>query len=93
VTSTSPASGEDSASGQPDYAPIPQSASGRQSVTGRAGSPGAAVGAGNRRLSLALLVIAPAKLTVVLEATIVNVTLQTWSLVTRPSPRDHGQPA
>jgi hypothetical protein len=49
--------------------------------------------AGNRRLSLALLVIATAKLMVVFHATIVNVTLQTWSLVTRPSPRDHGQPA
>jgi hypothetical protein len=62
-------------------------------VTGRAGSSGAAVSAGNRRLSLALLVIATAKLMVVLDATIVNVRLQTWSLVTRPSPRDHGQPA
>jgi hypothetical protein len=93
VTSTSPASGADSASSQPGYAPIPQSAPGWPSVTGRAGSPGAAVGVGNRRLSLALLVIATAKLMVVLDATIVNVTLQTWSLATRPSPCDHGYPA
>ena len=44
---------------------------------------------GNRRLSLALLVIAIAQLTVVLDATIADVALPTWSLVTRPSPRDH----
>jgi hypothetical protein len=55
-------------------------------VTGRAGSPGATAGGGNRRLSLALLVTATAQLMVVLDATIVNVALPTWSLVTRPSP-------
>jgi hypothetical protein len=55
-------------------------------VTGRAGSPGATAGGSNRRLSLALLVIATAQLMVVLDATIVNVALPTWSLVTRPSP-------
>jgi len=86
VTSTSPASGSDSASGRPDYAPIPQSAPGPQSVTGRAGSPGTTAGGGNRCLGLALLVIATAQLMVVLDATIVNVALPTWSLVTRPSP-------
>ncbi len=42
--------------------------------------------AANRRLGLALLVIATAQLMVVLDATIVNVALPTWSLVTRPSP-------
>jgi hypothetical protein len=85
VTSTSPASGSDSASGRPDYAPTPKSAPGPQSVTGRAGSPGATAGSGNRRLSLALLVIATAQLTVVLDATIVNVAVPTWPLVTQPS--------
>jgi len=92
VTSTSPASGADSASGPPDYAPIPQSVPGPRSVTGRTGSPGATLGGGNRRLGLTLLVIAAAQLMVVLDATIVNVALPTWSLVTRPSPRDHGRP-
>jgi hypothetical protein len=86
VTSTSPATGADSAFGPPDYAPIAQSAPGLQSVTGRAGSPGATAVGGNRRLGLALLVIATAQLMVVLDATIVNVALPTWSLVTRPSP-------
>jgi hypothetical protein len=86
VTSTSPATGADSA---PDP-PIPQSAPGPQSVTGRAASPGATARGGNRRLGLALLVIAAAQLMVVLDATILNVTLPTWSLATRPSPRDHG---
>ena len=70
---TSPASGADSAPGPPGYAPIPQSAPGPQSVTGRAASPGATTGSGNRRLGLALLVIATAQLMVVLDATIVNV--------------------
>jgi len=86
VTSTSPVTGADSASGPPDYAPVAQSAPGPQSVTGRAGSPGATVGGGKRRLGLALLVIATALLMVVLDATIVNVALPTWSLVTRPAP-------
>jgi EmrB/QacA subfamily drug resistance transporter len=72
---TSPASGADSASGPPGYAPIPQPAPGLQSVTGRAASPGAAAGGGNRRLGLALLVIATAQLMVVLDGTIVNVAL------------------
>jgi EmrB/QacA subfamily drug resistance transporter len=71
---TSPASGADSAPGPPGYAPIPQPAPGPQSVTGRAASPGAAPG-GNRRLGLALLVIATAQLMVVLDGTIVNVAL------------------
>ena len=57
---------------------------GPRSVTGRACSPGATAGGGNRRLGLALLVIATAQLMVVL-ATIVNVALPPWSLVTRPS--------
>ncbi len=86
MTSTSPVTGADSASGPPDYAPVAQSAPGPQSVTGRAGSPGATVGGGKRRLGLALLVIATALLMVVLDATIVNVALPTWSLVTRPAP-------
>ena len=72
---TSPASGADSAPGPPDYAPIPRSAPGPQSVTGRAASSGSTVGGGNRRLGLALLVIATAQLMVVLDATIVNVAL------------------
>jgi hypothetical protein len=90
VTSTSPVTGADSAPDPPGYAPIPQSAPGPQSVTGRAGSPGATACGGNRRLGVALLVIATAQLMVVLDATIVNVALPTWSLVTRPFPRDHG---
>ena len=72
---TSPASGADSAPGPPGYAPIPRSAQGTQSVTGRAASPGAMAGGGNRRLGLALLVIATAQLMVVLDGTIVNVAL------------------
>jgi EmrB/QacA subfamily drug resistance transporter len=72
---TSPATGADSAPDPPDYAPVPQSAPGPQSVTGRAASPGATAGGGNRRLGLALLVIATAQLMVVLDATIVNVAL------------------
>jgi EmrB/QacA subfamily drug resistance transporter len=72
---TSPASGADSAPGPPGYAPIPQSAPGPQSVTGRAASPGATADGGNRRLGLALLVIATAQLMVVLDGTIVNVAL------------------
>ena len=65
---TPPASGADSAPG-------PQSMPGPQPVTGRAASPGATVSGGNRRLGLALLVIATAQLMVVLDATIVNVAL------------------
>jgi len=61
---TSPASGADSAAGPPGYAPIPRSA-----------SPGVTAGGGNRRLGLALLVIATAQLMVVLDGTIVNVAL------------------
>jgi hypothetical protein len=53
-------------------------------VTGRACSAGATAGGGNRRLGLALLVIATAQLMVVLAT--VNLALPTWSLVTRPSP-------
>jgi EmrB/QacA subfamily drug resistance transporter len=68
---TSPASGAGSASDLPDYAPTTRSA---QSGTGRAASPAATAG-GNRRLGLALLVIATAQLMVVLDATIVNVAL------------------
>ena len=63
---TSPASGAGSAPDLPDYAPIARS------------GPGAAARAtagGNRRLGLALLVIATAQLMVVLDATIVNVAL------------------
>jgi EmrB/QacA subfamily drug resistance transporter len=69
---TSPASGAGSAPGPPDYAPATGPA---QSETGRAASPGATAGDGNRRLGLALLVIATAQLMVVLDATIVNVAL------------------
>jgi EmrB/QacA subfamily drug resistance transporter len=72
---TSPATGADSAPDPPGYAPISRSAPGPQSVTGRASSPGATVGGGNRRLGLALVVIATAQLMVVLDATIVNVAL------------------
>jgi EmrB/QacA subfamily drug resistance transporter len=46
-----------------------------QSETGRAASAGATAGGGNRRLGLALVVIATAQLMVVLDATIVNVAL------------------
>ena len=70
----SPASG-DSAPGPPGYASIAQPAPGPPSVTGRAASPGTTVGGRNRRLGLALLVIATAQLMVVLDATIVNVAL------------------
>jgi hypothetical protein len=49
-------------------------------------------GGDNRRLGLALLVIATAQLMAVLDTTIINMALPTWSLVTRPSPRDHGLP-
>ncbi|HEV2371489.1 MAG TPA: MFS transporter [Streptosporangiaceae bacterium] len=72
---TSPASGAGSAHDLPDYAPIPQSALGPQSVTGHAASPGTTAGGVNRRLGLALVVIATAQLMVVLDATIVNVAL------------------
>ena len=72
---TSPASGAGSAPDPPGYARIPRSAPGTQSVTGRAAAPGTTAGAGNRRLGLALLVIATAQLMVVLDATIVNVAL------------------
>jgi EmrB/QacA subfamily drug resistance transporter len=44
-------------------------------VTGPAASPGVTAGGGNRRLGLALVVIATAQLMVVLDATIVNVAL------------------
>ena len=71
-TVTSPASGADSPPDLPDYAPIARSV---RSGTGRAASPGATAGGGNRRLGLALLVIATAQLMVVLDATIVNVAL------------------
>jgi len=74
-TVTSPASGAGSAPDPPDYAPISQSAPGPQSVAGRAASPAATASGGNRRLGLALLVIATAQLMVVLDATIVNVAL------------------
>ena len=84
---TSPAAAG-GAFGPPDYAPIPQSAPGPQSVTGRAGSPGATAdaGAGLRHLGLALLVNVTARLMAVLDATIANVALPTWSLMARPSP-------
>ena len=72
---TSPASGAGGAPRPPGYAPIPQSAPGTQSVPGRSATPGATAGGGNRRLGLALLVIATAQLMVVLDATIVNVAL------------------
>ena len=68
---TSPASGADSAPDLPGHAPIAQPA---PSGPGGAAAPGATVG-GNRRLGLALLVIATAQLMVVLDATIVNVAL------------------
>ena len=69
---TSPTSGAGSAPDLPDYAPTTRSA---QSEPGRAASPAATAGGGNRRLGLALLVIATAQLMVVLDATIVNVAL------------------
>ena len=70
-TVTSPASGAGSAADLPDYGPTTRSA---QSGTGQAAAPAATAG-GNRRLGLALLVIATAQLMVVLDATIVNVAL------------------
>jgi EmrB/QacA subfamily drug resistance transporter len=72
---TSAPSGADSAPDPPGYAPIPPSATGPQPVTGPAASPGATAGGASRRLGLALLVIATAQLMVVLDATIVNVSL------------------
>jgi EmrB/QacA subfamily drug resistance transporter len=68
---TSPASGAGSAPDLPDSAPTTQPA---QSETGQAAAP-ATAGGGNRRLGLALVVIATAQLMVVLDATIVNVAL------------------
>ena len=68
---TSPASGARSA---PDQVPIPRSELGPQSVTGPATSSDATP-VGNRRLGLALVVIAAAQLMVVLDGTIVNVAL------------------
>ena len=65
---TSPASGAGSAPDLPTTRPA-------RSVTERAASPAATAGGGNRRLGLALLVIATAQLMVVLDATIVNVAL------------------
>jgi EmrB/QacA subfamily drug resistance transporter len=72
---TSPASGAGSAPDLPDYAAIPRSVPGPQSETWRAASPAATAGGGNRRLGLALLVIATAQLMVVLDGTIVNIAL------------------
>jgi EmrB/QacA subfamily drug resistance transporter len=69
---TSPASGAGSAPDLPDYAPTTRSG---QSESGRAASSAATAGGGNRRLGLALLVIATAQLMVVLDGTIVNVAL------------------
>ena len=69
---TSPAPGAGSAPNLPDYTPTTRSA---QSETGRAASAAAMSGGGNRRLGLALLVIATAQLMVVLDGTIVNVAL------------------
>jgi hypothetical protein len=69
---TSPASGAGSSPGPPEHAPTTRSA---QSQTGGAASTAATAGGGNRRLGLALVVIATAQLMVVLDATIVNVAL------------------
>ena len=74
---TSPASGAGSGPDLPDHAQIPRSA---QSVTGRATAPGASAGGANRRLGLALLVIATAQLMIVLDATIVNVAFRMCSV-------------
>ena len=68
---TSPASGAGSASDLPDYAPTTRVGAIRDRACGRT----AATAGGNRRLGLALLVIATAQLMVVLDATIVNVAL------------------
>jgi EmrB/QacA subfamily drug resistance transporter len=65
---TSPAPGADSA----PFAPITRSA---HSETGRAAAPSTTAGGANRRLGVALLVIASAQLMVVLDGTIVNVAL------------------
>ena len=72
MTVTSPASGASSAPDLPDCAPTARPA---HSVTRRTTSPDATAGGGNRRLGLALLVIATAQLMVVLDGTIVNVAL------------------
>jgi EmrB/QacA subfamily drug resistance transporter len=71
----SPASGADGAADPSDYATTSRPASVPQSVTGLAVSRGATADNGNRRLDLALLVIASAQLMVVLDSTIVNVAL------------------
>jgi hypothetical protein len=73
-TVTSPASGAGSA---PDP-PIPQSAPDPQSVTGPAASPAARAAGGNRRLGLALVVIATAQLMVVLDGTHLVLTSYVW---------------
>ena len=72
---TSPASGADGAADPSDYATTSRPAAFPQSVTGRAVSRGDTADSGNRRLDLALLVIATAQLMVVLDSTIVNVAL------------------
>ncbi len=71
---TSPASGAGSAHDPP----IPQSAPDPQSVTGPAASPAATAAGGNRRLGLALLVIATAQLMVVLDGTHLVLTSNVW---------------
>jgi EmrB/QacA subfamily drug resistance transporter len=65
---TSPTPGADNA----PFAPITRSA---HSETGRAAAPSTTARGANRRLGVALLVIASAQLMVVLDATIVNVAL------------------
>jgi EmrB/QacA subfamily drug resistance transporter len=72
---TSPASGADGAADPSDHATTSRSTSDPQSVSGRADSRGATSDGSNRRLDLALLVIATAQLMVVLDSTIVNVAL------------------
>ncbi|MER7639380.1 MFS transporter [Streptomyces sp. NPDC126522] len=68
-------SGADGAADQSDQTTTSQPTSVPPSVPGRAVSHGAAFDSGNRRLDLALLVIATAQLMVVLDSTIVNVAL------------------
>ncbi len=72
---TTPASGADSVAAVPEFQPSARTARNRGSVPRGVPSPDATTGVGDRRLGLALLVIAAAQLMVVLDGTIVNVAL------------------
>jgi EmrB/QacA subfamily drug resistance transporter len=72
---TSPAPGADSAAAVPEFQPSTHRSPDGRSVPRRVAPLDATPGVGDRRLGLALLVIAAAQLMVVLDGTIVNVAL------------------